>query len=440
MTPGARIQLSIELLETVDATVPPVEPAIGSFLRARRFVGSKDRRSISDRIYRILRRRYRLQWWLARTAWAGATTPRVRVLADLILHPEEAEAGLDDLFSGKDREPEKLSAEEQTLIRALSGKSLVDPGMPDDVALEYPAWLDGSLRRAFGDRLQTEMRALNAAAAVDLRANSALTDRDGALAALADEGIEAEPMPISPVGLRLKGRANLKASKAFRQGLIEIQDGGSQIVALLAGAEPGMTVVDFCAGSGGKTLALGADMMAQGEIDAALWACDVEERFLNRLIDRAERACLKPVRRHVLKQDIDPWLRDMENKADRVMVDAPCSGTGTWRRHPASKWWLTPERLAGFTDRQREILKNAAILVKPGGRLIYATCSTLAEENEDRIEEFLTDHPAFRMVPVEVAWSETLPAPCPANGNTLRLSPAITGTDAFFCAILERAA
>ncbi|MCG8508236.1 MAG: RsmB/NOP family class I SAM-dependent RNA methyltransferase [Rhodospirillales bacterium] len=441
MTPGARIAAAIELLEAVDAAEPPIEPVIDGFVRARRYMGSKDRRSVTNRVYGVLRRRHRLDWWLEQTGHCnGTVSARARLLADLILNPDEAEAGLDELFSGEGHGPEPLGEEEKMLIEAIGGETLDQVDMPDHVALEYPAWLDGPLRRAFRHDLFTEMRAINIPAAIDLRVNAALIDRDGARETLAAEGIDTVSTDLSPLGLRLLGRANLKASAAYRDGLVEVQDEGSQVIALLAGAEPGMTVIDVCAGAGGKTLALGADMARDGRIDGTLWACDVEEQFLKRLIVRAGRAKLKSVKPHVLADRADPWLDQMAGQADLVLVDAPCSGSGTWRRHPAAKWWLTEDRLAEFTALQSDILGRAAKLIKAGGRLVYATCSVLAEENKDRVEAFLASHPEFGIVPVADIWAGTFDVPCPAKGDVLRLTPATTGTDGFFCAVMERAA
>lgn len=438
MTPGARIQSAVELLEAVDAAEPPIEPTVERFLRGRRYMGAKDRRSVVDRVYRILRRRHRLDWWLARSG-TGTPTARLRVIADAALHPDEREAEPEVLFSGAGHAAAPLSADEAALFAAASGPSFETAGMPDPVRLEFPDWLEGPLRRAFGANLEREMRALNEPAPVDLRVNAALATREAAQASLKADGIEATPTPMSPVGLRVAGRANLKASVAFRRGLVEVQDEGSQIVALLAGAAPGRTVIDFCAGAGGKTLALAAAMSRDGHLDGTLWACDVAARFMEKLVSRAARARAQGIRRHVLEGESDEWPAAMAGSADVVLIDAPCSGTGIWRRHPAAKWWLTPDRLAEMTARQGEILGAASRLVVPGGRLVYATCSVLAEENEDVADSFPTAHADFAAVPAAEAWAGTLGGPCPASGPYLRMSPAATGTDGFFAAVFERA-
>jgi len=294
------------------------------------------------------------------------------------------------------------------------------------------------LKAAFGDEFSREMTALNTPAPLDLRVNIVRTDVNGARKVLADEQIKTETTPWSPIAIRVQNRINLRGSRAFREGLIEVQDEGSQIISLLCGAKPGMTVVDFCAGAGGKTLALAAQMANEGVEVETLWACDTQERFLSRLSKRTARAGVEGIHQHVLAARDDAWIAENEGFADVVLIDAPCSGMGTWRRNPGAKWQMSAERLDESVARQAEILENAARLIKPRGRMVYATCSLLREENEDRVETFLAAHPEFVPVPVSDIWSETFDAPCPASGPYLRLSPATTDTDGFFCSILAR--
>jgi 16S rRNA (cytosine967-C5)-methyltransferase len=434
MTPAARVAAAIELLEAIGRAHPPIEPVIDGFVRSRRYMGSKDRRAVLERTFAVLRATRRLDWHVERTV-LGEATPRRRVLAGLILADGLGPAEAAALFSGEGHAPAPLDDAEATLAAALAGQPLDHPAMPEPVALEVADWLEGPLRRAFGPALKAELTALNAPAPLDLRVNTHKASREAAQAALAAEGVASEPTPISPVGLRVAGRASLPATRAFQDGLIEVQDEGSQLLALLAGARPGQTVIDFCAGAGGKTLALAAAMGGAG----TLWALDIEGRFLERLAARAKRAEAK-VHTHALAAEADPWLAARAGTADVVLVDAPCSGSGVWRRHPAARAWLTPERLAEVIGRQRGALAAAMPLVKPGGRLLYATCSVLVEENEERVAELLTTHRDFRTVTVVDAWAATLAAPCPVEGPCLRLSPVRTGTDGFFLAILERAA
>ena len=292
--------------------------------------------------------------------------------------------------------------------------------MPRAVACDLPDWLEPHLAALYGSRLEDEMAALNAPAPFDLRVNTLKADRDTARRALAAEHIHAEPTPWSPLGLRLKHRAPLAATAAFKDGLVEVQDEGSQLAALLADARPGMRVVDFCAGAGGKTLALAAQMQNRGK----LVACDVAAWRLERAGTRLRRAGISNVERRPLSSERDPWVKHHAKSFDRVFVDAPCLGIGSWRRNPDGKWRATPQDLAELVPRQRDILASAARLVKPGGRLVYATCSLLREENEAQAEAFLAAHPDFALYPAARAWAETIGG---AVAGRRRLSPPDPG-------------
>ena len=233
---------------------------------------------------------------------------------------------------------------------------------------------------------------------------------------------------------RLKHRVPLAGTAAFKDGLVEVQDEGSQIAALLADARPGMRVVDFCAGAGGKTLALAAQMRNRGK----LVACDTAAWRLERAGKRLRRAGVNNVERRTLASERDLWVKHHAASFDRVLVDAPCLGIGSWRRNPDGKWRATPQDLAELVERQRDILASAARLVKPGGRLIYATCSLLHEENEAQAETFLAARPDFALYPVARAWEETIGGRSPGGNECLRLTPARHGTDGFFVAQFER--
>jgi 16S rRNA (cytosine967-C5)-methyltransferase len=279
-----------------------------------------------------------------------------------------------------------------------------------------------------------------------LRVNPLKADRDTARRALAAEHIDADPTRWSPLGLRVAHRVPLAGTAAFKDGLVEVQDEGSQIAALLADARPGMRVVDFCAGAGGKTLALAAAMRNRGK----LVACDTAEWRLERAGKRLRRAGISNVERRALSSERDPWVKHHAPKGkeggfDRVFVDAPCLGIGSWRRNPDAKWRSSPQDLAELIERQHAILDSAARLVKPGGRLIYATCSLLREENEAQVETFLDAHGDFMLYPAARAWAETIggdypQSDRPAGDNYLRLTPAAHGTDGFFVALFERRA
>ncbi|MCK5444366.1 MAG: RsmB/NOP family class I SAM-dependent RNA methyltransferase, partial [Rhodospirillaceae bacterium] len=283
---------------------------------------------------------------------------------------------------------------------------------------------------------------LNQPAPMDLRVNLARVTREQAQQSLNKDKVATEPTPLSPMGLRLAAHSDIARTKAFRTGLIEVQDEGSQLLSLMVGAKSGMSVLDYCAGAGGKTLAL-ADRMGLmgGESKGRLVASDTEESRLKRMDRRLERAKLTGLIEHHVLSDGDDWHADNEARFDRVLVDAPCTGTGTWRRHPELKKRLSEERLKDLCATQGEILNKTAPLVKPGGRLVYATCSLLPEENEAQMVTFLKAHTNFEVINWHIVWEEALPkiaTPEAQRGHYLRLTPARHGTDGFFIAVLAR--
>jgi 16S rRNA (cytosine967-C5)-methyltransferase len=432
LTPGARVAAAIDILAAIDTRERPADDVAADYFRRRRYIGASDRPHIAGHVYTVLRHRQALDWWGRKHP--VEIGPRSRVLAALVLiegwRPEAITACCD----GDRFRPAPLSETEERLVRRLAARTLRHPDMPRAVANDLPDWLEPYLTRVFGERLEREMAALNAVASTDLRVNLLKAERETARRALAAEGVAAEPTPWSPVGLRLAARVPLGSLAAFKEGLVEVQDEGSQVTALLADARPGMRVVDFCAGAGGKTLALAAGMANRGK----LVACDVSARRLERAVRRLRRAGVNNVERRVLTSERDKWVKHHAGRFDRVLVDAPCLGTGTWRRNPGDKWRVTPEDLADLIIRQQEILRSAARLVRPGRRLVYATCSLLHEEDEAQAEAFLAAEPEFSVVPAARAWNETIGGPSPGGERYLRLTPARHGTDGFFVAIFER--
>jgi 16S rRNA (cytosine967-C5)-methyltransferase len=272
-------------------------------------------------------------------------------------------------------------------------------------------------------------------APLDLRVNILKGSRDEAIAALAGESIEAAPTPLSPWGLRIAGRRLVSSGAAFQSGLVEIQDEGSQILAALVDARPQMRVADWCAGAGGKTLALAMTMQNGGHIVA----CDGSVPRLDGAVRRLRRAGVHNVERHLIEPG-SKWSKRRAASFDRVLVDAPCTGTGTWRRNPDARSRLVERDLLELVDKQAGILAAAARLVRAGGRLVYATCSVLPQENEAQVETFLAAHPEFAVVPLAQAWPEAayLSGPPPCQGPYLRLTPLQHGTDGFFGAVLQR--
>jgi 16S rRNA (cytosine967-C5)-methyltransferase len=438
MTPGARLAATIEVLALIETADQPPDQVMDGYFRARRYAGSGDRRNVGGRVYDILRCRAKLDWWLERTGLSLTPSSRLRTLAFAILEERAAPDEIANLFSGARHCPDPMTDDERTVVDALYGRPFINKDMPLSVRLEYPDWMDNSFRALWGDRLEMEMSALNQPAPLDLRVNTLKSTPEDALARLRADYVECEPTPISPLGIRVGGKVRLGGTRAFKEGLVEVQDEGSQIVSMLVGARPGMTVVDYCAGAGGKTLALAASMGDGSDFAGRLFALDVSGYRLERMTPRLRRAVLERIRPRTIAAVDDPWVAENKGTADRVLIDVPCTGTGSWRRNPDERWRFTPQDLGEIQEVQRAIMMQAATLVKPGGRLVYVTCSLLQEENEQQLGWFLQESGAFEALPIEKVWIETVGGPPPATGPCLRLSPASTGTDGFFCAVLER--
>jgi 16S rRNA (cytosine967-C5)-methyltransferase len=441
MTPGARVAATIELLdEIVSRAERPADLVLNGFFRARRFIGSGDRRAVAERVWGILRRHGQLFWWLERTrhpAFHGGGSARAIVAADLLLSDKLELRQVEAMFDGGTYRPAPLDEAELRALRQMEGHSLPHPEQPDWVRLNVQEWVAPHLKEAYGEAWGREIAALETPPPVDLRVNRLKATVEEARAALQREGIDTEPMRYAPNGLRLKRRLSVVAGEAFQNGLIEIQDEGSQLVAALVDAQPGMQIADYCAGAGGKTLAMAAGMNNKGRVVAM----DVLEKRLDRSAQRLRRAGAHNVERRAIDADNRKWLKRQAGAFDRVLVDVPCTGSGTWRRNPDGRWTLRPEDLAELVPKQAAILDAAARLVKPGGGLVYATCSVLPAENERQIEAFLERHADFAVVPVADIWRDTLSSEPPsevATGPYMRLSPLRHGTDGFFAATLVR--
>ncbi|TVQ84668.1 MAG: RsmB/NOP family class I SAM-dependent RNA methyltransferase [Micavibrio sp.] len=426
MTPAARLQSAVTILEEIFTSPLPADSVISAHFRKNRYIGSKDRRAVTERLYRILRHYHRLSRHLP------AVDARALVLADTVLL-EEKDPRI--LFGHKEDRygPDALSAAEEAILQTLTGKKLTDKNTPERIALECPEWAYEMLKTELDKNFQGVMTAMLAEAPLDLRVNILKTDRAALKAALEKEtGFSVEETPHSPWGLRISdGRPPLGQIKLFQDGLFEVQDEGSQLVALAADAKPGMRVFDFCAGAGGKTLALGMMMQNKGGITAA----DISEGRLKRARLRFRRAGLHNIRTLHLSSESDKALKRGRGTYDIVLVDAPCTGTGTWRRDPDKKWRHVGPDLAELTALQARILDSAAKLVKPGGKLVYATCSLLAAENEDIFDAFLENTPDF--TPQNLRDAPHLKH-IPFDGAYLRLLPSLHKTDGFFCAIAMR--
>jgi 16S rRNA (cytosine967-C5)-methyltransferase len=431
VTPGARLAAAIELLAAIQAALrKPADAVANDFFRQRRYIGSGDRRAVSGRVWTVLRARRRLGWWLQRVSLPP--DPR-RLVAASLLSDGWTLDGVAKSFFGGQYAPTGLAAAEREALRGMEGHTLDHPHMPDAVRLEVPDWIFPRLQARFGHSLDAELHALSEPAPLDLRANLLKATRETVREKLAAEGIAAQPTALSPWGLRVADRLPVTTGAAFREGLVEVQDEGSQLVAALVGAAPGMRVADWCAGAGGKTLALAMTMENRGQIAA----CDVSAHRLDGAVRRLRRAGVHNAERHLVEPG-DKWAKRRAGSFDRVLVDAPCTGSGTWRRNPDARLRLTEADLGELVPKQAEILSQAARLVRTGGWLVYATCSLLAEENEVQVDRFLSGHSDYRTVPLDRAWSLTSAAP--SDGPYLSLTPHRHGTDGFFAAVLERVA
>jgi 16S rRNA (cytosine967-C5)-methyltransferase len=395
MTPAARLQAVIEILGA--GASEPLDRQIKGWLRGHRFAGAKDRRAIAEQVYAIFRQRAHFAHRM------GSEEPRALVIASLLAAGENPQA----LFTGG-YGPSPLTEAERAAIARLP------PPAPASVDNEYPVWLEDELRRAFGARLPDEMRGFQTRAPVDLRVNTLKAERAEVLAALHADGFAAEILPELPDAIRCAPAANLTAHPLFASGAFEIQDWAAQRAVALSGAGPGMRVLDLAAGAGGKSLALAAAMQNRGK----LLAFDDKPERLKPLAERAGRAGASVIT--IAEKRGGPLWGD--GRFDLVFLDVPCSGSGTWRRQPELKWRLTPERLAALQRIQDRLLADAARHTASDGKLVYATCSILPGENQDRVENFLAAHPMFRRTRADFL-----------------ASPALTQSDGFYAAFLARA-
>lgn len=435
MTPAARVAAAIEVLTDVATRHRPASEALKDWGRAHRFAGSGDRAAIGNLVFDVLRRRASLAWRM------GSDAPRALVLAGWHhLWGEPIEA-LASTVASDAHGPGALTDDERT---ALVDGSL--DGAPDWVRADLPEWLAPRLSASLAMGLVEEGEALARRAPVDLRVNTLKAKREKVLARLSR--FQAVATPWSPVGVRVPvgertARApHVEGETEYARGWFEVQDEGSQVAALLAGARPGDQVVDLCAGAGGKTLALAAEMDNRGQV----YAYDADARRFGDIVARIDRSGARNIQLRSPKT-AEP-LADLKDRADLVLIDAPCTGSGTWRRRPDAKWRLSDEQLAQRINEQDGVLADGARLVRPGGRLVYVTCSILPEENEARVANFLAREPDFALADPAESWLAAFADVVPERfvttvgdaGRAIRLTPASAGTDGFFVAVMTRRA
>lgn len=400
-----------------------LDQAISRALKAASALTPDGRRELVQTLGAINRHRARLNWHLAA---AGAVPSPATLFSAWTVFAR----------SGR-RWEDTAGVEDIALMRQLARHRIDDPEMPEAVRLECPPPWDTLLREALGDRFAAEMAAALAPPPVDLRVNTLKATREVAIERLRWDKVEARPMATSPWGLRCAPETNVSATRAFRDGLVEFQDEASQLAALLCDARPGLQVMDFCSGTGGKTLALAAAMQNKGHIVA----CDISDVRLARAKIRMKRAGAENAERIRLPPEDNKEMKRLHGRFHRVLVDAPCSGTGSWRRNPDVRWSPHAAIIAELTALQATILARASRFVQPDGLLVYATCSLLPQENERQVEAFLSANPGFTHVPARAHWTTLTGTawPC-SDGDFLKLSPARNGTDGFFAALLRKAA
>lgn len=425
MTPAARLAASTEIIAEILERAAAADRVVTEWQRRSRFAGAKDRRAISETVYAVLREQGMRRWRIQ--AAGGALTARLLVFADAAtpLHVWR------ELCAAGGYGPPPLDEAE---IAALS-KLPSDEDAPLWARANLPPEVAAMVQDAFGADTDMELAALNGRAPLDLRVNTLQANRETVLEQLRADGIAAAATPLSPIGIRIPERVRLDMNSLYRDGLIEPQDEAAQLAGLLVDAKPDETVIDLCAGAGGKTLLLAACMRNQG----VLHACDNDPRRLARLSPRLERAGA----RNIVIRDADAMpdlLRELEGKADRVLLDVPCSGSGTWRRNPEARWRYDPASLEDVLRRQRGLLSDGAKLVRPGGRLVYATCSILPAENGAQADWFLAHHAEFTPLPLADAWPQGISDQRIRSGDRLILTPYRHGTDGFFAAAFRRQA
>jgi 16S rRNA (cytosine967-C5)-methyltransferase len=419
MHPKALLEACAELVAQVLRFDHPADAIVSRYFREHRALGQRERATLAETTYAVLRRKLLFE----HLAQSGSG-PRERRLAILGF------AGPRDFLKSA------LTEQEQAWIDHCDA---VDrDALPERLRHNLPEWLAEALKAQLGDDFWPLVQAMDQTAPLDLRVNALTDKREDVRKELALAGVQAQPTPYSPWGLRVDGKPALTKLDAFARGAIEVQDEGSQLLALLTDARRGQMVVDFCAGAGGKTLALGAAMRNTGR----LYAFDVSAHRLDNLKPRLARSKLSNVHPAAIAHERDDRVKRLAGKIDRVIVDAPCSGLGTLRRNPDLKWRQSAQAVAELTAKQAAILESAARLLKPGGRLVYATCSLLRAENEDIAGAFTAGHPDWRRLPaaelLEQAKVPQAASLCSSAGTDLRLWPHRHGTDGFYAAVWEK--
>lgn len=410
MTLSGQLQAIIELVEnTLSNQQKPADVVIQSYFRNRRYIGSSDRRFIGDWVYSILRCHYGLQNALT------TITPRLLTFAHYMLEKKQDIQDIKSLCNGYGPSP-MTDAEEQVLNN-----------LNNYFPYSIPNWLEKYLKD------QDLIKSLHEQANIDIRVNTLKNNRSNVINSLESESFNLTPTPFSPVGIRFSKRIPLNTHHFWQDGTLEVQDEASQIASLLCNAKPGMQVLDYCAGAGGKSLNLAATMQNKGNLILS----DIHQHRLQRAKERLRRAGVSCYQIKNINED-SSWFKRQQNRFDRVLVDAPCSGTGTWRRNPDLKNKLKFTDLEELVELQRNILSQAQKLVKDEGMLVYVTCSVLDAENNQQVDWFIKNHPEFEVTPITNIWNEVILTACPFLTSTAQFLPHIHNTDGFFISLFSK--
>lgn len=409
MIKGAQIQAAIEILDDVYFEKnAPMDQVVNHYLKPKRYIGSNDRREIVGHVYDVMRKFGTISWWCE--ICSMHPNARNHMIMKLLLEETNSQ-DLGTFFSGQKYHPTPFEKYEQKAIDFFHKNQYMKNQMPQNVKLNIPLWSEPYFKKVFGNDFEKEILAFQDQARFDLRVNLLKAKREDV------HFPHSNITPFSPWGIYFEERMPIYHHHLFKTGVLEVQDEGSQLVAKLVDPKPGHLVVDFCAGAGGKSLAMAAVMENKGRIilsDIAQWRLDKAKLRM-----RKAGACNHEER--LLSPDLkDKWVKRLDGKVDRLLLDVPCSGSGTWRRNPEAKWRLKEADVSELLIKQREILEASYAMVKPGGQLVYATCSLFEEENDAQMDLFLKNHPEFE------------------KGETLKLSPLKSKTDGFFAQVLIR--
>lgn len=462
MIEAARHQAILNVLQLWAKESYPLDRILSHWGKENRYAGSKDRQAIAHILYGLIRKLGTVDWWIKQAGlnFSGddeglIKQARARLITYLVCEMGFGAEDFKGMWDDYDYRPYALGPSEIQLLGSLSKSTarigtdndfagLMHKDQPDALKYNLPSFIYERLVQNYGAEIALKLaKALDQEAKVDLRVNRLKANQKGIINALEKLGIEAKPTPFAIDGIRLEKRVPITNLDVFKKGWVEPQDESAQIAAIMVAPKPGMQIIDWCAGAGGKSLAMAAIMENKGR----LIAMDIDAARLERSKERLRRAGVHVVERKLLDEAGRKWLkRQLKTKAgkervgfDRVLVDAPCSGSGTWRRNPDQKWRLDEAAIERLTLLQSKLIQDASKMVKVGGQLIYATCSLLAEENQNQIHQFLSQAPHYKLIPTAQIWAENFKNPYPGrHKDYLQLSPDLVESDGFFIAILER--